>query len=156
MKGNPKVLRCLNEALKGELTAINQYFMHASMCKNWGYERMAKKQREESIEEMKHAEELIERILFLEGLPNMTDLHPIKVGKNIKDQLVNDLALEMQASQQLNGAAKTSVEAGDNGSRELFEKILVDEEGHIDWLEGQLGMIQEMGLEMYLSQQMHE
>ncbi len=155
MKGNPKVLKYLNEALKAELTAINQYFLHSSMCKNWGYERMAKKQREEAIGEMKHAELLMDRILFLEGTPNMTDMFPIKIGSDIKQQLENDLGLEMHAVPQLNGGIKTAVEVGDNASRELFEKILVDEESHVDWLEGQLGMIKEMGLELYLSQQMH-
>ncbi|MBI3695680.1 MAG: bacterioferritin [Acidobacteria bacterium] len=156
MKGNPKVLRFLNEALKAELTAINQYFLHSSMCKNWGYHRLAKKQKEESIEEMKHAERLLDRILFLEGQPNMTDLFPIKVGANVKQQLENDLALEMDAISRLNAATKTAVEAGDNASRELFEDILVDEEEHVDDLEAQLGMIKEIGLELYLSQQMHE
>jgi bacterioferritin len=156
MKGNAKVLNYLNEALKAELTAINQYFLHSSMCKNWGYNRLAKKQKEESVEEMKHAEALLNRILFLEGTPNMTELFPIKVGANVKQQLQNDLALEMDAIPRLNAGIKTAVEAGDNASRELFEEILVDEEDHVDWLEAQLGMIKEIGLEMYLSQQMHE
>ena len=156
MKGSEKVLKCLNESLKAELTAINQYFLHSSMCKNWGYERMAKKQKEESIGEMKHAEALIDRMLFLEGSPNMTDLFPIRVGKNLKEQLQNDLKLELDAQKQLNDAVKAAVEAGDNASRDLFEAILKDEEEHIDYLEAQLHMIQEMGLELYLSQQMHE
>ena len=155
MKGNAKVVKYLNEALKAELTAINQYFLHSSMCKNWGYERMAAKQRQEAIGEMKHAEELMNRILFLEGTPNMSDMFPIKIGMNIKQQLENDLALEMAAAPMLNTAIKASVEVADNASRELFEKILVDEEEHIDYLEGQLGMIKEMGLELYLSHQMH-
>ena len=155
MKGNDKVIALLNEALKGELTAINQYFLHASMCENWGYLRLAKKQKAESIEEMKHAEELLERILFLEGQPNMTDLFPIKIGANVKQQLENDLALELAAVKQLNGAVKTARESGDNASRALFETILKDEEEHVDWLEAQLGMIKEVGLQMYLSQQMH-
>ena len=156
MKGNEKVLKQLNEALKAELTAINQYFLHSSMCKNWGYERMAKKQREESIGEMKHAEKLLERILFLEGQPNMNDMYPIKIGGGVKQQLENDLALELRAVPQLNTGIKAATEAGDNASRELFEEILVDEEEHVDWLEGQLGIIQQIGLELYLSQQMHE
>ena len=156
MKGNPKVLKFLNEAAKAELTAINQYFLHSSMCKNWGYHRLAKKQKEESIEEMKHAEKLLDRILFLEGHPNMTDLFPIKVGASVKQQLENDLALEMDAISRLNAAVKTAVEAGDNASRELFEAILIDEEEHVDYLEAQLGMIKEMGPELYLSQQIHE
>ena len=156
MKGNAKVLHYLNETLKAELTAINQYFLHGSMCKNWGYERMAKKQKEEAVEEMKHAEALLDRILFLEGTPNMTDMFPIKVGANIKQQLQNDLTLEMDAIPRLNAAVKLSTEVGDNASRELFKQILVDEEEHVDYLEAQLGMIKEMGLELYLSQQMHE
>ncbi len=156
MKGDDKVLKYLNEALKAELTAINQYFLHASMCHNWGYERLAKKQREESISEMKHAEILLDRILFLEGIPNMTDLFPVKVGANVKQQLENDLALELDAIPRLNAGIKTAVAAGDNASRELFEKILVDEEEHVDYLEAQLGMIKTMGLELYLSQQIHE
>jgi bacterioferritin len=156
MKGNDRVLKLLNESLKAELTAINQYFLHSSMCQNWGYLRLAKKQRDESIGEMKHAEELLERILFLEGQPNMTDLYPIKIGSNVKQQFDNDLSLELDAVKQLNGAIKTATDVGDNASRQLFERILVDEEEHVDWLEAQLGMIKEMGLETYLSQQMHE
>ena len=156
MQGNEKVLQCLNESLKAELTAINQYFLHAAMCHNWGYERLAKKQRQESIEEMKHADKLLERILFLEGTPNMTDLYPIQIGANVKQQLENDLALELRAVPQLNDAIQTAVAAGDNASRELFEEILVDEEEHVDYLEGQLGIIKEIGLELYLAQQIHE
>jgi bacterioferritin len=156
MKGNDKVLKALNEALKAELTAINQYFLHASMCHNWGYERLAKKNREESISEMKHADKLLERILFLEGTPNMTDLYPIKIGSNVKQQLESDLALELRAVPQLNEAIKVATEAGDNASRELFEEILVDEEEHVDYLEAQLGIIKEVGLELYLAQQIHE
>ena len=156
MKGNDKVLKALNESLKAELTAINQYFLHSSMCHNWGYEKLAKKQRQESIEEMKHAEKLLERILFLEGAPNMTDLHPIKIGSSVKQQLESDLALEMRALPQLNDAIKLATEAGDNASRELFEEILVDEEQHVDYLEAQLGIVKEIGLELYLAQQIHE
>ena len=156
MQGNEKVLKCLNESLKAELTAINQYFLHAAMCHNWGYERLAKKQRQESVEEMKHADKLLERILFLEGTPNMTDLYPIKIGANVKQQLENDLALELRAVSQLNDAIKTATAAGDNASRELFEEILVDEEEHVDYLEGQLGIIKEIGLELYLAQQIHD
>ncbi len=155
MKGNDKVLKALNEALKAELTAINQYFLHAQMCQNWGYLRLAKKNRDESISEMKHAEKLLERILFLEGAPNMTDLYPIKIGTNVKAQLESDLALELRAVPQLNEAVKIAVAAGDNASRELFEEILVDEEEHVDYLEAQLGIIKEIGLELYLAQQIH-
>jgi bacterioferritin len=156
MRGNDKVIGYLNQCLKAELTAINQYFLHAEMCENWGYDRMAKHTKKESIEEMGHAEILIERILFLEGTPNMSDMFPIKVGANVKAQLKSDLALELDAIPRLNEAIKTASEVGDNGSRELFRKILADEEEHVDWLEAQLHAIDEIGLENYLAQQMHE
>jgi bacterioferritin len=156
MKGNDKVLGYLNGALKAELTAINQYFLHSMMCKNWGYMRLAEYARHESIEEMKHAEALMNRILFLDGTPNMTDLFPIKIGSNVKAQLQNDLRLEMDAIPHLNAGIKVATEVGDNASRQLFEEILVDEEEHVDWLEGQLHMIEEIGLDNYLAQQMHK
>jgi bacterioferritin len=156
MKGNPKVITCLQEVLKGELTAINQYFLHAEMLNNWGYKRLYGHTRKESIEEMVHAEELMERILFLDGLPTMTELFPLRIGPNVKKQFENDLALELEAIPRLNKAILVAVEAGDNGSRDLFEKILVDEEEHVDWLEAQLFMIKEMGIENYLAKQMHE
>jgi bacterioferritin len=155
MKGNAQIIRLLNEVLKAELTAVNQYFLHATMCKNWGYLRLAQKEREESISEMKHAEKLMERILFLEGTPNMNDLFPIKIGDNVQKQLENDLKLELDAIPRLNEAIKTAAELGDNASRELFKEILVEEEDHVDYLEGQLHVIHEIGLELYLSQQMH-
>ncbi len=153
MKGNEKVLAYLQEVLRAELTAINQYFLHAEMMENWGYERMAKITRKESIEEMMHAEKLIERILYLDGAPNMSELFPLRIGANLKQQLENDLALELEAVPRLNRAINCAVEAADNGSRELFEKILVDEEHHVDFLEAQLHQIQEMGYEHYLAQQ---
>ena len=156
MRGNDKVIAYLNEALKAELTAISQYFLHAEMCDNWGYKKLGDYAKKESIDEMKHAEVLIERILLLAGSPLMHDLFPLKIGQNVKDQLGNDLALEFAAVTRLNNAIKTAVEAGDNGSRELFEKILIDEEHHVDWLEAQLHAIQEIGIENYLAQQMHE
>ncbi len=156
MKGDAKVLAILNEVLKAELTAINQYFLHAEMCENWGYERMAKHTRKESIEEMQHAEKLMERILLLDGTPNMSDYFKINIGQNVKQQLENDLQLEYTAVKRLNEGIKSCVAVGDNGSRELLEKILLDEEHHIDWLEGQLYMIKEMGYENYLTQQMGE
>ena len=155
MKGDPKVIAVLSEVLKAELTAINQYFLHAEMCKNWGYERMAKHTRKESIEEMTHAEKLMERILLLDGTPNMSDYFKINIGVNLKDQLKNDLDLEYTAVKRLNDGIKTCVAVGDNGSRDLLEKILADEELHIDWLEGQLFAIGEMGYENYLAQQLH-
>ncbi|MEX2262200.1 MAG: bacterioferritin [Bryobacteraceae bacterium] len=156
MRGNQDIVRYLNEVLKAELTAINQYFLHAKMCENWGYLRLADYNRHESIDEMKHAEELMNRILYLEGTPNMTELFPIKIGQNVKQQLQNDLALELEAIPRLNAAIKKAVEVADNGSRDLFEKILVDEEKHVDWLEAQLHMIEEIGFDNYLSQQIHK
>ena len=156
MKGDAKVIAILNEVLKAELTAINQYFLHAEMCENWGYYRMAKTTRKESIEEMRHAEILMERILLLDGTPNMSDYFKINIGQNLKQQLQNDLDLEYTAVKRLNDGNKACVAAGDNGSRELLEKILVDEEHHIDWLEGQLHAIKEMTYENYLTQQMGE
>lgn len=155
MKGDPKVIAVLSEVLKAELTAINQYFLHAEMCENWGYQRMAKHTRKESIEEMTHAEKLMERILLLDGTPNMSDYFKINIGVNLKDQLKNDLDLEYAAVKRLNDGIKTCVAVGDNGSRDLLEKILTDEELHIDWLEGQLFAIGEMGYENYLAQQLH-
>ena len=156
MRGNEQILKLLNEALKAELTAINQYFLHAEMCENWGYERLAAHTRKESIEEMRHAEILMERILFLDGTPNMTELFPIRVGANVKDQLENDLALELDAVQRLNAAIRTARDVGDDGSRELFKKILLDEEEHVDYLEAQLQIVAEVGLPNYLAQQIHK
>ena len=156
MRGNDKVLKDLGDALKAELTAINQYFLHSKMCDNWGYRRLGAYYRKESIEEMVHAEKLMDRILFLEGAPNMTDIGPIKIGANVKAQFESDLALEMHAVKQLNGAIKTATEAGDNASRALFEEILADEEEHVDYLEGQLHAIGEMGIQSYLAQQLHK
>ncbi|MGB9196302.1 MAG: bacterioferritin [Terriglobales bacterium] len=156
MKGDSKIIAILNEVLKAELTAINQYFLHAEMCENWGYEKMAKHTRKESIEEMQHAEILMERILYLDGTPNMSDYFKINIGQTLKQQLQNDLDLEYNAVKRLNDGIKQCVAGGDNGSRELLEKILVDEEHHIDWLEGQLFMIKEMTYENYLAQQIGE
>jgi bacterioferritin len=156
MKGNEKVLGYLQECLTAELTAINQYFLHAEMMENWGYKRLAKFTKKESIEEMQHAEKLLERMLYLEGSPNMTKLFDLRIGQSVKDQIANDLALEYEAVPRLNKAVAAAVEAGDNGSRELFEKILMDEEHHVDYLEAQLGMIKEMGYENYLAQHIHE
>ena len=156
MKGDANVIEVLSQVLKAELTAINQYFLHAEMCENWGYQRMAKHTRAESIEEMTHAEKLMERILFLDGTPNMSDYFKINIGQTVLDQLKNDLQLEYDAVKRLNGGIETCVKTGDNGSRELLEKILKDEEAHIDWLEGQLHGVKEMGIENYLAQQLHE
>jgi bacterioferritin len=156
MQGNAKVLEHLSEALKAELTAINQYFLHAKMNENWGYMRLAGHYRKESIEEMVHAEKLMNRILFLDGTPNMTDIGPIKIGKNVKAQLDNDMALEVAAVKHLNLAIAHATSVGDNASRALFEEILKDEEEHVDYLEGQLHAIGEIGIENYLAQQLHK
>ena len=156
MKGDPKVIAFLNELLKAELTAINQYFLHAEMCENWGYERLAKLIKKESIEEMTHAEKLMERILYLDGTPNMTDYFKINIGSTVEVQLKNDLQLEYDAVKRLNEGIKLCVALGDNGSRDLAQKILDDEEHHIDWLEGQLHAIGEMGIANYLAQQLKE
>ncbi len=156
MKGDPKVIEFLNQVLKAELTAINQYFLHAEMCENWGYERLAKSSKKESIEEMVHAEKCMERILFLEGTPNMTDYFKINIGATVEAQLKNDLQLEYDAVKRLNDGIKLCTAANDGGSRELAERILSDEEHHIDWLEGQLHAINEMGIANYLAQQLKE
>jgi len=132
VKGDPKVIAVLSEVLKAELTAINQYFLHAEMCENWGYERLAKHTRVESIEEMQHAEKLIEHILYLDGTPNMSDYFKINIGQNVKQQLEFDLQVEYDAVKRLNTGIETCVKAGDNGSRDLLEGILTDEEEHID------------------------
>ena len=155
VKGDPKVIAVLQQVLKAELTAINQYFLHAEMCENWGYYKLAGLTKKESIEEMGHAEVLIERILYLDGTPNMSDYFKINIGDNVKQQLQNDLQLEYDAVKRLNEGIKLCLAAGDNGSRELLNKILSDEEHHIDWLEGQLHAMDEMGLQNYLSQQLH-
>ena len=156
MKGDPKVIEFLNQLLKAELTAINQYFLHAEMCENWGYQRLAKLIKKESIEEMTHAEKLMERILYLDGTPNMTDYFKINIGATVEAQLKNDLQLEYDAVKRLNEGIKLCVAVGDNGSRDLAQKILDDEEHHIDWLEGQLHAIGEMGIANYLAQQLKD
>jgi len=156
MKGNEDVVKLLNDVLCAELTAINQYFIHAMMCANWRYKRLAEHSRKESMEEMKHAQELMERILYLDGQPNMQKYMKINVGKTVPEQHRFDLALEQDAVERLNAGIELAVERGDNGSRALLEKILLDEEEHIDWIEAQLQQIQDMGLENYLSQQIEE
>ena len=155
MKGDPDVLRHLNLTLKNELTAINQYFLHAEMCENWGYMKLAASGRKESIDEMKHAEALMERILYLDGMPTMTELFPLRIGRNVKEQLENDLALELDAIPRLNRGIELCVQASDNGSRELLTGILTDEEQHVDFLEAQLHLIREVGYDNYLAQQLH-
>ena len=153
MQGNKKILEFLNAVLKAELTAINQYFLHAEMCENWGYMRLAGITRKESIEEMRHAEVLIERILYLDGTPTMHELFPLRIGKTIREQIENDLQVEYEAVPRLNNGIKLCESVGDNGSRDLLLKILTDEEHHVDYLEAQLGIIREVGIENYLAQQ---
>ena len=150
MRGDDKVIAELNEALREELTAINQYFIHAEMAHNWGYHRLGSYIRKQSIDEMKHAEELIERILFLDGTPTMEHLD-LSVGGNVREQIEADLKLEVNAVAMYNKAIRVSRDAGDDQSRELFSKLLKDEEEHVDWLEAQLHQIKEMGYERYLS-----
>ncbi|MBI3407745.1 MAG: bacterioferritin [Planctomycetes bacterium] len=154
MKGDPQVIDTLNRALTVELTAINQYFCQAKMCKNWGFNKLAKKHYEESLGEMKHAEMLIDRILFLEGTPEIARYDVIRVGSNIKEQFTNDLALEMSGVKHYNAAIELCTKLKDHGSRELIEPILVESEEHVDWLETQLGLIEMVGLENYLTEQM--
>ena len=156
MKGNPEVLEYLKEVLKAELTAISQYFLHAEICRDWGYLKLYEYIKKESIDEMRHAEALIERILFLDSMPNLREMSPLKIGKDVRTQIENDLSVELEALPRLNQAMQKSQEVGDNGSRDLFQKILVDEERHVDWLEAQLEMIDQMGIGVYLSQQMGE
>jgi bacterioferritin len=155
MKGSDKVIDVLNEALASELTAINQYILHSEMQENWGYDRLAEVVKKSSIDEMKHAEILIERILYLEGAPNMR-LLKINVGQTVKDQLEADLAAETEAIQLYNRAADLCAAEKDHGSRELFVSLLQNEEGHADWLESQLDLIAQVGLANYLAQQIYE
>ena len=156
MQGSPKVIASLNQALKEELTAINQYFLHAEMCENWRYDKLGDYVKKQSIDEMKHAEALIERILFLDATPNLTELMTLTVGANVKEQIESDLKLEIEAVAMYNRAISVAREEGDNASRELFERLLKDEEDHVDWLEAQLHQIRELGYERYLSQQIRE
>lgn len=156
MRGNADVIKVLNDVLRKELTGINQYFIHSKMCKNWGYEVLADVHWRESIDEMKHADRLIERILFLEGVPNVAAYDKILVGTNIKQQLENDRALEQAALTVLKPGVRTCLEINDDASRELLEHFVVDEEHHIDWIETQLHQIDEVGLQNYLAQQIHK
>ena len=156
MRGDDEVIALLNEQLTRELTAINQYFLHAEMSENWGYKKYSKYIKKQSIDEMKHAEELIERILFLDATPNLTEPMRLSVGKTVKAQLESDLALEIGAVKLYNDAVKAAQEHGDNASRELFERLLRDEEKHVDWLEAQLHQIGEIGYERYLTQQIRK
>jgi bacterioferritin len=156
VRGDTAIIEVLNEILTAELTAINQYFIHYKMCENWGYERLAKKKREESIEEMKHADEVIERILFLEGVPNMQRLSPVRVGEDPLEQHKVDLELELEAVKRLNKAIALARDKGDNGTRDLMVEVLKSEEESVEWLEAQLHIVGEIGRENYLSEQLRD
>ena len=156
MKGTRKVLDALNDILTAELTGINQYFVHAKMCRNWGFERLAHEVYEESIGEMKHASELVDRILFLEGVPNLQKLDKIRVGESVPEQFKSDLALEKSAIVRLNKAITLCHTEGDAGSREILEHILTSEEKHLDWVEIQLGLIERLGAAAYLAEQLRK
>ena len=153
MKGDAKIIELLNQVLTNELTAINQYFLHSRMCRNWGYHRLAEHIHKEAIDEMKHADALIERVLFLEGLPNVQRIGKIMVGQTVVEILTNDLALEMVAVPMLNAGMQQCRDAGDNGSEDLLRKILTSEEEHVDWLEAQHDLIAQVGEQNFLAQQ---
>ena len=155
MKGKADVIDALQKALSEELMAISKYFLHGEMQSNWGYKRLYAEIKKQAIGEMKHAEVLIERILFLEGIPNLNDFPKLKIGKNVEQQLQNDLELEKGAVAEYNKFIVIARKEGDNASADLFEVLLKDEEQHVDFLEAQLGLIKELGLQNYLAQQMH-
>lgn len=156
MKGNEKVLAKLNDLLSDELTAVNQYMVHAEMDDNWAYTRLAESVEKRAIDEMKHAEKLIGRILFLEGTPIVSNLKNITIGAEVEKQIGNDWKAEFDAIKSYNDGIKLAVEVGDNGTRELFESILKDEEDHIDWLEAQKDQISQLGIQNYLTEQVKE
>ena len=151
MKVNPEIIEALNKVLTNELTAINQYFLHARMCKDWGYEKLASKIHAESIDEMKHASQLVDRILYLEGLPNLQRLGKLNIGENVKEQLKADLELENTAIPDLRDGIEACFKHNDHGTRELLEHILTSEEEHVDWIESQLHKIEELGYNNYLT-----
>lgn len=153
MKGNERIIENLNELLKDELTAINQYFVHAEMCENWGYDRLHKLVQKRSIDEMRHAEQLIERILFLEGVPIVSELNKVNIGAIVEDQLRKDLGAEEHCIELYNEGIRLSTELNDNGTKEMLDKIIVEEEKHADWLEAQLTQIEQMGVHNYLGVQ---
>jgi bacterioferritin len=155
MKGSATVIDVLNDVLTAELTAINQYFIHAKMCQNWGYARLAAHIRTESIDEMKHAEELIDRILFLDGVPNVQRYGKITVGEHVQEQFELDLKMEYDAVERFRKGIRSCRDEGDVTSADLLERMLASEEGHVDWLETQLSLIEQIGTKHYLAQQVH-
>jgi len=156
MKGNEKIIATLNVLLADELTAINQYILHSEMCANWGYDRLHDVIEKRAVEEMKHAEKLIARVLFLEGKPIVSKLNDLQVGAEVLDQLQNDVQAEYRAVKAYNDAIKQAVDGGDNGTRDLLEEILEEEEEHIDWLEAQLDQVKQLGLQNYLAMQLKD
>ena len=156
MKGNPKVLKALNDVLRKELTGINQYFMHSRICRNWGYQILDDSIFKESVEEMQHADQIINRVLLLDGVPNVTGYDKIMVGKTVQEQLENDLGLEEGAIKVLHAGIAICNESGDHVSRELLERILADEESHVDWIEAQLNLMEQVGPQNYLAQQIYK
>jgi len=155
MKGNEKVIETLNALLSEELAAINQYMVHSEMCANWGYEKLHEANEKRAMDEMHHAEKLIARIIFLEGKPIVSELAKIHIGATVEEQLKSDLGAEGEAVKMYNDAIRLAMELHDNGTRELLEEILEDEENHLDWLEAQLDQISQMGIQIYLGEQTH-
>jgi bacterioferritin len=156
MQGDPRIIDMLNQVLRKELTGINQYFIHSRMCENWRYQRLEKVHYDESIDEMKHADAIIKRIIFLDGVPNVSDYDPIRVGRNVREQFDNDLALEMAALDVLRRGIRLCLEGSDDATRELLEHLVTDEERHVDWIEAQKHQIGEIGYENYLAQQIRD
>jgi bacterioferritin len=156
MQGNPEIVELLNDVLTAELTAVNQYFGHAKMQSNWGYKHLADHTKDESIDEMRHADEVIERILYLDGIPNLQRLGPVRLGESVVEQLRLDAELERAAVTRFNEGIAKAASLGDNGTRELLEKMLVSEENHLDWRETQLSLADELGEQLYLSQQIRD
>jgi bacterioferritin len=153
MKGNEKIIAKLNELLRDELTAINQYFVHTEMCENWGYDKLHKLVEKRAVGEMKHAEKLIERILFLDGIPVVSELNKVDIGSTIEDQFRKDLAAELRCIKMYNDGIRLTTELSDGGTKELLDSVIVDEEAHADWLEAQLTQIEQMGIQNYLAGQ---
>ncbi len=154
MQGSAEVIEVLNEILTAELTAINQYFVHGKLCESWGYQKLASKARADSVEEMHDADRIIGRIIYLGGMPNLQRLAPVGIGESVPEQFALDLELELAAIERYNRAIRVAVEAADNGTRELCERHLLGEETHADWVQTQQGLIEQLGLEAYLAQQL--